>query len=162
MIHLSNLSMAVSLLNERAQSESARAAHEHVVATPASEPDPENPPVIDLHHHIPGGPSEGIADPVSIVALNPQPLPPIASLAGIADMLSAVALNPQPLPPVASLASIADTLSAVALNPQPLPPVDSPAGISDRLSAVALNPQPLPPKEALEELNRFSLAGRFG
>lgn len=159
MIHLSNLSMAVSLLNERARSESARAAHEHVVATPASEPDPENPPVIDLHHHIPGGPSEGIADPVSAVALNPQPLPPVASLAGIADTLSAVALNPQPLPPVNG---ISDALSAVAVNPQPLPPVDLHAGIADRLSAVAVNPQPLPPKEALEDLNRFSLAGRFG
>jgi hypothetical protein len=139
MIHLSNLSMAVSLLNERAHSENAQAAREHVVAIPASEPDPENPPVIGPHHHNPGSPSEGIADPLSLVALNPQPLPPIASLAGIADMLSAVALNPQPLPPKEALASI-----------------------SDRLSAVAINPQPLPPEEALENLNRFSLAGRFG
>ena len=109
MIHLNNLSMAVSLLNERAQSESAQAAHEHVVATPASEPDPENPPVIwPGPHHFPG-----------------LPLPPVASLARIADTLSAVAINPQPLPPKESPAGIANALAAVALNPQPLPPKEA-------------------------------------
>ena len=98
------MSVAASLLNERAHAESAHAAPEHVVATPASEPDPENLPQIGPgpHHHQPG-PSDGISDPASLVALNPQPLPPIAALASIADTLSAVALNPQPLPPKEAL-----------------------------------------------------------
>jgi hypothetical protein len=99
MIHLTNLSMAVSLLNQRVQSESAEAAREHVVATPASEPDPENAPVINLHHHNPGSPSEGIADSLSPVALNPQSLPPKEAFASVSDRFSAVAINPQPLPP---------------------------------------------------------------
>ena len=45
---------------------------------------------------------------VDLVALNPQPLPPDATI-------NLVALNPQPLPPDA-------TIELVALNPQPLPP----------------------------------------
>ena len=45
---------------------------------------------------------------IDLVELNPQPLPPDATI-------RLIALNPQPLPPDA-------TIELVALNPQPLPP----------------------------------------
>jgi hypothetical protein len=82
---------------------------------------------------------------VDLVALNPQPLPPDATI-------KLVALNPQPLPPDATIELVAlnpqplppeATINLVALNPQPLPP-----GVS--INLVALNPQPLPPKATID------------
>lgn len=156
MIHLSNLSMSLAQFSERVRSAADLATAHASPLTTTAETDPENPPVIGPGpHHYPGLPT---ADSINnaLKALR-------ESLAGgIADRISAVALNPQPLPPVATPARIADRFSAVALNPQPLPPVAEPSGIANRLSAVALNPQPLPPKAMVEGLNRSSLAGMLG
>ena len=83
----------------------------------------------DIHAHL-----------GELVALNPQPLPPVDG-GRRADL---VALNPQPLPPVDG-----GHLAASDLNPQPLPPRWLDETVRAHLfDAVALNPQPLPPKES--------------
>lgn len=97
--------------------------------------------------------------------LNPQPLPPKASiLDSLRSHFDAVALNPQPLPPRQSiLGALRSRFDAVALNPQPLPPFEIGASLRwNRLDAVALNPQPLPPKaHARETVDLWSLLRRF-
>lgn len=85
-------------------------------------PVPEPPPFRGIRIPIP---ESAPFDPMSRVALNPQPLPP---------RFGTVALNPQPLPP---------RFGKSALNPQPLPPR---ASIGSR---VGFNPQPDPPIDPL-------------
>lgn len=83
---------------------------------------------------------------ISLVALNPQPLPPKAS-SQVLNPGGRVSLNPQPLPPKES-AKFIRRGDFVSLNPQPLPPKDS-TKIFRRGDFVSLNPQPLPPKAVL-------------
>lgn len=96
---------------------------------------------------------------------------PSSGLAALADgRFDAAALNPQPLPPKASvLEALRSRFDAVALNPQPLPPKvhtyeDSGWSLRfHRFDAVALNPQPLPPKDPEPDLDapRLSVVARL-
>lgn len=86
--------------------------------------------------------------------INPQQLPGTSYSESIQSGSSAVeraALNPQPLPPIATPGLTQNSLPGqnAALNPQPLPPKALSSSIEQRPSLggnAALNPQPLPPK----------------
>lgn len=84
------------------------------------------------------------------------PPPPMkeeqAAAAGAAGQMQRQSLNPQPLPPKASVRASAQ-LDQRALNPQPLPPKDRKKAAA--FERQGLNPQPLPPRDVTAPASTF-------